>query len=100
MPLYLRDSLEGGRDDDDVEMAAFPGPRMSGVFGAVVADLEPCGAQSLFERGAQSVDARVHVDSRAGCWRMIQTMTPARYTNVSGTTTKDLKLTQVSWLMV
>jgi len=97
MALYLRDPLEGRRHDGDVEMAAFTCTGVTGVLGAVVANLQHGGVQRLFERGAQSLDAGAHAD---GFRRMIQNTIPSVNTNTNGITTKVLKLTQTSWLIV
>ena len=105
MSLYLRGTLERGRHDGDVEMAAFARAGMTRVLGAVVADFEQRGMQRLLERGTQSLDAGAHVDSPGpvepeGCRRMIQKTRPNVNKNNNGIMTKVLKLTQASWLMV
>jgi len=104
MSLHPRDPFEGRRDNGDVEMAALARAGMTGMSGAVVADFEQRRMQRLLECGAQPVDARAHADSPGpeevgDCWRMIQKMMLAVNTNTNGITTKDLKLTQASWLM-
>ncbi len=83
-----------------MEMAAFAGARVTGVTCAVVTDLEQSGFERGLERGAQPVDARAHADSLGSCPRMSQKITPAVNTNTSGSTIHDLKVTQVSWLIV
>ncbi len=104
MPLYLREPLEGRRHDGDMEMPALAGAGVTSVFGAVVTNLEQGGMQCLLEDGAQSFDAGVHADSPGpveldDCRRMIQKTRANVNRNTSGITTKDLKLTQASWLM-
>ena len=62
MSLYLRDALEGRRHDGDVEMAAFACAGVTGVFGAVVANLEQGGVQR-FSSAARSLSTRrAHAD--------------------------------------
>lgn len=103
MPLYLRDTLERGRHDGDVEMAAFARAGVTDVLGTVVADFEQGGVQRLLERGTQSFDPAAHADSpgpaEEGDRRMIHKTRPNVNTNNSGTATKVLKLTQACWLM-
>ena len=64
MSFHRRHPLEGVRGDGDVEVAAFTRAGMTGMPGAVIADLEPGRMQRGFQRGAQEFNPRrAHEDS-------------------------------------
>ena len=101
VPFQRGNAGEGRGRDDDVEMAAFARAGVAFVFRAVIANLEQGRMQGGFERGAQPLGARAHVDSSAPTLsdqypRSIQNMRPAVNTNTSGMIIQVLKNTQSS----
>lgn len=91
---------ERGGGDDDVEMPALAGSRMTGVRRTVIADFQQRGRERRLQRGAQAIDASAHGDFPAAGSRMIHSTRPSVKTKSKGTTTQVLKVTQVASLMV
>ena len=60
MPFDRVPAAEGGGGDGDVEMAAFTRAGVTGMPGAVVADVELSGRERGLERGAQPGDPVAH----------------------------------------
>ena len=57
MPFQRGDAGKLRRRDHDVEMAAFAGAGVAGMFGAVIAYFEQARVQGGFERGTKAVHA-------------------------------------------
>ena len=97
MALYLRHAVEGGRGDGHVKMATFAGTGVTDMFGTVIANLEHGRMQRLFERGAQTLDARriAHAAfSLLTAPRSIQNNRPSVVTMAKGVSIQTLNVTQ------
>src|SRR5688500_17575431 len=96
------DPREARRCDGHVEMPALAGSGMSGVFLAVVADLQQGGCQRLLQRRPQAIDS-THGSpaavSRGACRSSAKITKPVK-TSISGMMIQALKVTQADSLMV
>jgi hypothetical protein len=96
MSLHLRDPVEGGCRDGDVEVSAFARAGMADVPGAVVTNLEQGRMQGGLQRGPQPFHPFAHVGSFSWKPRISQNVVKAVKMKMAGRKNQVLSATQVA----